>query len=152
MNAAIEHHLRRAGLLSGTGDHYDGRPILVTQNDHQLELFNGDVGLIVHPPGRAPRAWFPDPGGGVRSFHPSRLPPHETVFAMTVHKSQGSEFDRVALLLPAAASPVPTRELIYTALSRARARVDVHGDEEVLRAAINKRIVRASGLQEALWR
>lgn len=151
MNAAIEHHLRRAGLSSATGDHYDGRPILVTQNDHQLELFNGDVGVIVHRPGRAARAFFPDPNGGVRSFHPSRLPPHETVFAMTVHKSQGSEFDRVALLLPKSISPVLTRELVYTALSRARQRADIHGDEAVLRAAIERRIVRASGLGKALW-
>ena len=151
MNIAIEHHLRRAGVLSATGDHYDGRPILVTQNDHQLELFNGDVGVIVQRPGRAARAWFPDASGGVRSFHPSRLPPHDTVFAMTVHKSQGSEFDRVALLLPTTVSPVVTRELVYTALSRARARADIHGDETVLRAAIETKVVRASGLANALW-
>lgn len=151
MNTAIEHHLRRAGVLSTSGDHYDGRPILVTQNDHQLELFNGDVGVVVQRSGRAPRVWFPDARGGVRSFHPSRLPPHETVFAMTVHKSQGSEFDRVALLLPKSVSPVVTRELVYTALSRARARADIHGDEAVLRAAIETKVVRASGLEDALW-
>jgi exodeoxyribonuclease V alpha subunit len=154
LNGLVEQHLQRAGLLSLDGPYYEGRPIMITRNDHQLGLFNGDVGVIVRPPGQAPMAWLAGAHpshGSPRSFPPSRLPPHETVFAMTVHKSQGSEFDRVALLLPSRVSPLLTRELVYTGISRARRRVDVHGAEHVLRHAIARGIERASGLRDALW-
>ncbi len=100
----------------------------------------------------SPRAaWFPAPGGGLRSFVPSRLPPHETVFATTVHKSQGSEFDSIAVLMPEEASPILTRELVYTAITRARRRVVLYGAESVLKGAVARRIDRASGLADALW-
>jgi exodeoxyribonuclease V alpha subunit len=89
--------------------------------------------------------------GGLRAVSPARLPPHESVFAMTVHKSQGSEFERVGLLLPPQLSPILTRELIYTGITRARSHVTLFGNAEVLRSAIELRVERASGLTDALW-
>ena len=151
MNQRIEQHLAAAGALRVEGAFYDGRPIMVTRNDYQLGLFNGDIGVVVEE-ADGPRAWFPGPGGAPRAFRPGRLPPHETVFAMTVHKSQGSEVDRVAVLLPERDSPILSRELLYTAISRARERVDLFGAEQVLRHALARRIQRASGLSEALRR
>jgi exodeoxyribonuclease V alpha subunit len=123
----------------------------VTENDHQLELYNGDVGLVHRDRDGVTRVAFRTAGGGLRWLSPARLPPHETVFAMTVHKSQGSEFERVALILPAAVSKVLTRELVYTAITRAREKIVVYGTAEVLQEAVRRRIDRASGLREALW-
>ena len=153
MNQAAERWLVERGLLTVDADHYRGRPILVTQNDYQQSLFNGDTGLVLHDPDRgALRAFFPDSrGGGVRSITPGRLPPHETVFAMTVHKSQGSELTHVVVVLPSSPSPVLTRELLYTAVTRARRRVTVVGTEEVIRHAVRERVQRASGVREKLW-
>jgi exodeoxyribonuclease V alpha subunit len=133
---------------------YAGRPVLITQNDYSLGLFNGDIGITLRDPGEGPEAlavFFPDAAGGLRRFLPYRLPSHETVFGMTVHKSQGSEFEEVLLLLPAQDSPVLSRELVYTALTRARKRVTLVGSRDVLATAINRRIERTSGLREALW-
>jgi exodeoxyribonuclease V alpha subunit len=96
--------------------------------------------------------WFRgDRPGRVRAVAPARLPAHETVFAMTVHKAQGSEFEEVVLVLPPRPSPVLTRELLYTGVSRARGRVLVVGTASVLRAAVAERVQRASGLRAALW-
>jgi exodeoxyribonuclease V alpha subunit len=133
---------------------YAGRPVLITRNDYALGLFNGDTGITLADPGADTQelfVFFPDAGGGLRRFLPYRLPEHETVFAMTVHKSQGSEFDEVLLVLPDRDSPVLTRELIYTALTRSRKQLALRADRAVLSAAIRRRIERASGLQEALW-
>ncbi|MEM6992792.1 MAG: exodeoxyribonuclease V subunit alpha [Myxococcota bacterium] len=151
LTLAIEDTLEAAGLIRRGDPFYDGRPVLVTKNDYQLDLFNGDVGIIgrdVH--GRA-RTVFARPDGSERVLSPHRLPPHETVFAMTVHKSQGSEFDRVAVVVPPAVSPILTRELIYTAVTRAKSRVVLHGEASVIAEATTRRIDRASGLREALW-
>ena len=156
LNAALVEALAREGTLppdAAASSWYHGMPVLVTENDHQLELYNGDVGVILRDGsgGGQLRAWFRAGVSGVRGVAPSRLPAHEAVFAMTVHKSQGSEFDEVVLVLPAASSPVLTRELLYTGVSRARKRVTVVGSAEVLRAAIAERVQRASGIREALW-
>ncbi|MEM7199961.1 MAG: exodeoxyribonuclease V subunit alpha [Planctomycetota bacterium] len=142
-----EHCLGAAGVLDLDDEWFDGRPLLVTRNDHALELFNGDVGVIAPDPVSGERkAWFPT-AAEPRALAPARLPPHETTFAMTVHKAQGSEFDAVALVLPERPSPILTRELVYTALTRARRSVTVYGTENVLRDAIRRRIDRASGLR-----
>jgi len=116
-------------------------------------LANGDVGVVLPDPEEAGRVAvaFPAADGGVRRVSPARLPAHETVWAMTVHKSQGSEFDRVLLLLPAEPSRVVTRELLYTAITRARDRVEVWGAEAVVRAGVATRVERSSGLRDALW-
>lgn len=151
LNRLVQDQLAAAGHVNPRDPWYDGRPIIVTENDHQLELYNGDVGLVHRDERGQTRVIFPTASGGLRWLSPARLPPHETVFAMTVHKSQGSEFERVALVLPAAVSPILTRELVYTAITRARRRLVVYGIPEVLRQAIGKRIDRASGLREALW-
>ncbi|HLA05312.1 MAG TPA: ATP-binding domain-containing protein, partial [Syntrophales bacterium] len=89
--------------------------------------------------------------GAVRKFLPSRLPAHETVYAMTVHKSQGSEFDRVLFMLPDRDVPLLTRELIYTGITRAKNFVEIWGKEEIFREAVSRRITRKSGLGELLW-
>ena len=97
-------------------------------------------------------AFFPDPDSGVRRISVLRLPPHETAFALTIHKTQGSEFDSVLLILPDQMSEVLSRELLYTAVTRARQRVEIWGDEEVFRRAVERRIERSSGLRDRLWK
>ncbi len=152
INEQIRDLLRRHGKIHGRGDLYVGRPVMVTVNNYELRLFNGDVGLILpNPDGDGLRAVFGATEATQRLLAPSRLPTHETVFAMSVHKSQGSEFDHVAVLLPDQASPVVTRELLYTAVTRARKSVVIHASHEVVRQTIGQRIVRTSGLRSALW-
>jgi len=153
LNAQVERALARRALLNPGDGHYVGRPVLVTRNDYAVQLFNGDVGLVLPDPasGGALRAFFVQPGGVVRRVLPSRLPPHETCFAMTVHKSQGSEFDRVAVVLPDRDSPVLTRELVYTAVTRAKRSVALWAPREVLATTIARRVERSSGLRDALW-
>ena len=151
INALVEHVLGLGARMQPGTPWYDGRPILVTSNDHQLGLFNGDVGVVCRGGDGRLRAWFAGGDGALRSFAPSRLPAVETVFAMTVHKSQGSEFDRVGLLVPRQLSSLLTRELLYTAVTRARERVTLFGAARVVADAIGKRIERASGLRDALW-
>jgi exodeoxyribonuclease V alpha subunit len=134
---------------------YSGRPVLVAQNDYGLELFNGDIGITLPEPDEGSEqlaVFFMDAAGKLRRFPPYRLPEHETVYAMTVHKSQGSEFEDVLLILPVRDSPVLTRELIYTALTRARKRITLCGSRAVLETAVTRRIERTSGLRDALWR
>ncbi|MEM7156366.1 MAG: exodeoxyribonuclease V subunit alpha [Myxococcota bacterium] len=151
LNRLVEQLLAQADLINPREAWYDGRPIIVTENDHQLELYNGDVGLIHRDDNGQTRAVFQTAAGGLRWLAPARLPPHETVFAMTVHKSQGSEFDEIALALPPSVSPILTRELVYTAVTRAREKIVVYGSPGVLQHAVHRRIDRASGLREALW-
>lgn len=134
---------------------YSGRPVLITQNDYDLRLFNGDIGVSLPGPDEGSEnlaVFFMDAAGSLRRFLPYRLPEHETVYAMTVHKSQGSEFEDVLLILPVKDSPVLTRELIYTALTRARKRITLFGSRAVLENAVTRRIERTSGLRDALWR
>ncbi|MED5372422.1 MAG: exodeoxyribonuclease V subunit alpha [Myxococcota bacterium] len=145
------------GLLAGQGliplgeDWYPGRPVMITRNDYTLELFNGDVGIALRDASGRLLVWFEGSDGAPRAVHPARLPPHETVYATTVHKSQGSEFDRVLLLLPAHRSPLLTRELLYTGVTRARKQVEIFGTRQVLGAGVLERVQRASGLRAALW-
>ena len=153
LNSNIEGLLTSRGLIEPGRRWYPGRPVLIARNDYQQRLFNGDVGIIMPDPdsGGELRAFFREPTAGLRKFLPLRLPEHETVYAMTVHKSQGSEFDRVLLILPDQDAPLLTRELIYTGLTRAKHFVEIWGAEEILRLAVNRRIVRTSGLRDALW-
>jgi exodeoxyribonuclease V alpha subunit len=153
LNSLCEGILAEMGRIDRVGPWYHGRPVMVTVNDYNLRLFNGDVGIALADTGRGGeiRVFFPAPDGGVRSLSPVRLPPHETVYAMTVHKSQGSEFDRVLLILPATDSEILTRELIYTAVTRAKRGVEIWGDEKVFVDAVGRRVRRSSGLKDALW-
>ena len=176
-NGRIEEWLAASGGRSGLeGTWYPGRPVMVTANDYGLRLFNGDTGVTVARPGSRHRpdahdggaalgapslgvafdaGPVPDRPGGPRSsarlISPSRLDAVETVYAMTVHKSQGSEFDRVTLLLPNDRSRLLTRELLYTALTRARHGVLVVGRRQAIVRAVERPIARASGLGARLW-
>ncbi len=128
---------------------YAGQPIMITENHYGLGLFNGDIGLI-WPDGTGDDAslfaWFPEGSEGFRPMAPARLPAHETVYAMTIHKTQGSEFDHVALVLPEQGSQVLSRELLYTGLTRARESVTVMGTGSVWNAGVQQSVSRASGL------
>jgi len=150
LNTLAEDVLAQAGLIKPMGRQYHGRPILVTRNDSRLQLYNGDVGIILKTRDGL-KAFFPGPEGGPRVFSPGRLPEHDTVYAMTVHKSQGSEFGHVLMVLPERDTPVLTRELIYTGITRARKRLDLWAAPGVLKTAVARRIKRTSGLRDALW-
>jgi len=165
INQLVESILREARLIQ-PGQWYRGRPLMIAANDYHLKLFNGDIGIIL-PDDRADAATEPDAGRGElqpamvaffpsgdgppRRFPPARLPAHETVYAMTVHKSQGSEFDEVLLLLSDRESPVLTRELLYTGVTRARRKVSLWGRAALLRSTVATRIQRSSGLRDAIW-
>ena len=133
---------------------YVGRPLLVTENDYELGLYNGDTGVIVGGAGATagsrPMAVF-ERGTELLHFSPLRLGAVETVYAMTIHKSQGSQFDTAAVLLPDPTSRILTRELLYTAVTRARRELILIGTEESVRAAVERPVARASGLRERLW-
>lgn len=134
--------------LRWQGEWYPGRPVMITRNDYNLDLYNGDVGIVVGD-GDALVAVF-DRNGPTR-FALSHLTEHTTVHAMTIHKSQGSQFDQVVVVLPDSESRLLTRELLYTAVTRARSRVWVMGREEVIRQAVSRSVQRASGLADRLW-
>jgi exodeoxyribonuclease V alpha subunit len=156
LNRNVEGILREAELIpQHATSGYPGKPILITQNDYQLQLYNGDVGVLL-PDTEAKEdpmqlwAWFIGKENRLRRFAPARLPQHEAAYAMTVHKSQGSEFDRVLFILPDRDAPVLTRELIYTGLTRARSRVELWWDETVFAPAVARRAERNSGLRDLL--
>lgn len=131
----------------GPGRWYPGRPVLVTRNDATLNVFNGDTGVVVADGDRLVVAVDGDP---IRRFAPSRLPDVQTAFAMTIHRSQGSEFAHVTVLLPDRDSRVMTRELLYTAITRAVDSVTVVGTAEDIRTAVGRRVARSSGIAERL--
>lgn len=149
-NIFAEHALAQAGLLDTSAVYYVGRPILVTHNDYQTGLFNGDLGVIWRDTAGSVRAYFLASDGKTRSVSVSRLPTHETAFAMSIHKSQGSEFEDVAILLPEPGSALLSRELLYTAVSRARRRVTLFATEASILEAVEHRVDRATGLRDAL--
>jgi exodeoxyribonuclease V alpha subunit len=132
----------------GHGRQYPGRPLLVTANDYDLELFNGDTGVIVTVPGGSLQAAF-ERRGDLIHLRPGRLAAVDTVYAMTVHKSQGSQFGTAAVIVPPQHSRILTRELLYTAVTRAQSRLIVVGPEEAIRAAVSRPTARASGLTDA---
>lgn len=156
LNRAIENALAGEGLIQPDREHYAGRPVLVGVNDYQLGLFNGDVGIVLRDEQSGELlACFAMPDGGIKHVRPSRLPQHETVYAMTIHKSQGSEFDRVSVVLPQDPTDnelrILTRELVYTAITRARVRAELFATPDVLARAVTQRTERASGLAKRLW-
>lgn len=153
LNLHIESLLTRYAGLPGGQRFYHGRPIMITRNDYHLNLFNGDIGLLFQDPEQKGKlyAWFQQADGSLRAISPARLPQHETVFAMTIHKSQGSEFNTVMLVLPDIPQALLTRELIYTGITRAREHIILCAEQHVLADAIGKRVQRESGLMERLW-
>lgn len=152
LNALIEEQLGLRCDVDAPDPVYPGRPVMVTRNDYNLGLFNGDLGIyLADSKTNSIRAYFAGPDGNVRKFVPSRLPPHETVYAMTVHKAQGSEFDHVLLILPEILSPITTRELLYTGITRARQSMQIWGTRALLEGAMVQTIRRSSGLKALLW-
>ena len=136
--------------FSAEGRDYPGRPLLVTENDYELRLYNGDTGVVVsNPAGGLGAAFLRD--GHLVLFAPSRLASVQTLHAMTIHKSQGSQFETAGVLLPDVTSRILTRELLYTAVTRARRRLILVGSEASLRAAVTRPVARATGLRERLW-
>jgi exodeoxyribonuclease V alpha subunit len=153
LNTLITNCLESRRAIRPRAPWYHGRPVLVTANDYNLRLFNGDLGITLADASASDRlrVFFRTADGSVRRLSPARLPEHETAFAATVHKSQGSEAGEILLILPDELTPVMTRELVYTGLTRARRRVEVWGSAAVLAAAISRRLSRSSGLRDALW-
>ena len=157
VNATMAAQVRRAaGVTLAVGAQwFAGRPVMVTRNDYALGLFNGDIGIALPGASGALRVYFRTGDGGLRAVSPAALPPHDTAFALTVHKSQGSEFEHAVLMLPSAFSRVLSRELVYTAITRARERVEVIGARSVLAQAIATPTQRDSGLAARIaeaWR
>ncbi|MDX7872712.1 exodeoxyribonuclease V subunit alpha [Aeromonas caviae] len=150
LNERLELALVKAGLIARDGDWYAGRPVMVVRNDHGVGLYNGDMGLCLPDDTGRLKVWFEQPDGTLRALLPSRLPPHETVYAMTIHKSQGSEFAHTVLVLPDSPSPLLTRELVYTGITRAKVRLDLYGDRALLAQAVRKKTERYSGLAQRL--
>jgi exodeoxyribonuclease V alpha subunit len=152
LNAAITQQLAGAGLLQTASTSYPGRPVMVTRNDALLGVFNGDIGLTLPAPDGVLRIYFVD-GQTLRSVAPTRLSDLETAWAMTVHKSQGSEFNSVLLALPPQDSTVLTRELLYTGITRAKQTLCVAAsDPQILVRAAGLVTQRFGGLSEALGR
>ncbi|ATY89798.1 exodeoxyribonuclease V alpha chain [Pectobacterium atrosepticum SCRI1043] len=154
LNQRIEQALHQSGLIQRSRNPlnrwYPGRPVMIGRNDAALGLFNGDIGIAMMGGNGELRVFFPLPNGETKDVTPSRLPPHETAYAMTVHKSQGSEFDHTALVLPNHYLPVLTRELVYTAITRARQRLSLYTDVRILCRAVKTPTQRYSGLEERI--
>ena len=151
LNRLVEEILTEAGLINANSAFYAGRPLMVVRNDYNLKLFNGDIGFVRTNENHELRACFAGPEQILREVMPLRLPEHETAYAMTVHKSQGSEFENVLMILPKDDSVVLTRELVYTGLTRASKGVELWCDPEIFSTAVRRKISRRSGLREALW-
>jgi exodeoxyribonuclease V alpha subunit len=152
LNDRVEQWLRKEGLVAGTREWYPGKPVMITANNHTLGLYNGDVGVTLPDAQGELRVVFPGTGESFRSYAPARLPGFDRAYATTVHKSQGSEFDEVLLLLPGTESPVVTRNLLYTAVTRARRRCIIQGSEDAVRAGTRRKPAKMSGLAHALER
>ncbi|GAC31881.1 exodeoxyribonuclease V subunit alpha [Paraglaciecola polaris] len=156
MNALIESELNKQGLIDLGRDFYIGRPVMLRQNDHSLGLFNGDIGIVMPDEQNEGlvKVWFVTEQNTLRGVLPSRLPPHETVYAMTIHKSQGSEFEHVYLCLPRvetrSQARLLSRELLYTGLTRAKKSFTLYSDEQALSVSIARRCKRGSGLAKRL--
>ncbi|WP_321274887.1 exodeoxyribonuclease V subunit alpha [uncultured Vibrio sp.] len=154
LNQRIEKALAARKLIQVQDEiWYHGRPVMVTRNDHGLGLYNGDIGIcMLDDSEEEPRlkVFFELPDGSVKSVLPSRVPEHETAYAMTIHKSQGSEFDYTLMILPPDFSPILTRELIYTGITRAKKRLALYAELNVLKRGIKVKTTRASGLVQRL--
>ena len=150
LNQRIEKALSARKLIQLNDElWYSGRPILITQNDYALGLYNGDIGLCLFDDEKA-KVFFEQPDGSIKSVLASRIPEHETAYAMTIHKSQGSEFSHALMVLPPEFSPILTRELVYTGITRAKNRLSLYSDERIFERALKVRTTRASGLVKRL--
>ncbi len=150
MNRLAENILSMENIIAPWNNFYPGRPIMITSNDYNLLLFNGDIGVIASD-GQDFKAIFERSDGSEFKVSPARLPEHETAFAMTVHKSQGSEFDEVIVVLPESQSLIMTRELLYTAITRAKKKVIIAADLKTIKEMSQRPMERMTGLRDRLW-
>ncbi|RAI97852.1 DNA helicase/exodeoxyribonuclease V alpha subunit [Chitinophaga skermanii] len=146
INRRIEKYLQDKKLLQVSTNFYENKPIMLTRNYYEHGLFNGDTGIIRKDESGVLMAWFEDTNGDLKAVFPGYLAQAETAFAMTIHKSQGSEFTSVLVVLPVNETPILTRELLYTAVSRARKKVFVQGSEQTIINAAAKFVDRGSGI------
>ncbi len=154
LNQRIERALIKHKLIR-PGDEvwYVGRPVMITRNDYNLGLYNGDIGICLADPAskeRRLKVYFELPDGRIKGILPSRLPEHEVAYAMTVHKSQGSEFEHTFMILPPDFSPVLTRELVYTGITRAKKKLYFYANNKILRRSVGVKTERLSGLAARL--
>jgi exodeoxyribonuclease V alpha subunit len=151
LNRHIEEFLRRKGLLKHAGEFYEHRPVMITRNNYRLGLYNGDTGILRYDEHGVLRAWFENTEGKIISVLPVYLTQIETVFAMTIHKSQGSEFDSVMVVLPVSTrSGLLTRELLYTAVTRAKIKVVIRSTPEIILDTALQQVDRGSGISDRL--
>lgn len=151
INILVTQVLRRAGLISPQNtEWYQGRPIIILRNQYEMQLFNGDTGILWQDNKGRLRAWFRRADNTLSSISPARLPEHETAYAITIHKAQGSEFDEVLLLLPDEESRVLSKELLYTGITRARNRLILCASSEIRATTVSRKTQRFSGLAEKL--
>lgn len=151
INRRIEKYLYQQRLINPGNEFYEHRPIIVTRNYYELNLFNGDIGLLRYDENHVLKAFFDDGAGGVKAVLPGFLAEAETVYAMTIHKSQGSEYDQVLVILPDLADmPLLTAELLYTAVTRAKSKIVLQASAEVVHATVNRRVKRSSGIEARL--
>jgi exodeoxyribonuclease V alpha subunit len=143
MNDLVENVLK----LKKSAEFYESRAIMITENCYPLGLFNGDTGILKNDDNGNLRAWF-EVEGILTPFVPALLPAHETAFATTIHKSQGSEFDNVLIIMPEKESPILTRELLYTGITRAKEKVYMHSNKKLIEESVNKKVRRSSGLKK----
>jgi exodeoxyribonuclease V alpha subunit len=152
INHLLERELFANKIIHPGNPWFPGRPVMVVQNHPALHLFNGDIGICLPDADNngVLSVFFQRPDGSIRKFLPSRMPACETVFAMTIHKSQGSEFDEVVIVLPETPNPVLSKELLYTAISRAKKRILLAATENILNITVARKLTRASGLADKL--
>lgn len=151
LNKAIETYLSKKNLISPNSDYYENRPIIITKNYPDLKLFNGDIGIVRKDDAGNLRAWFEDSDKNIRSVMPAYIAHAETVFAMTIHKSQGSEYPKVLVVLPeASGGQLLTRELLYTAVTRAKDSLVLQCSTAVMLSTCAQGVSRTSGIVERL--
>ncbi len=151
INQQLESHLQKLKKLQLSGQWYRGRPVMITENNSALHLYNGDIGLCLYDQEQKKLlVYFLRPDGSVKKILPSRVPKHETAYAMSIHKSQGSEFEHCLCVLPQQVNPVLSKELIYTAITRAKKQLTMFCDYTVFKHTLEKRISRSGGLAEKL--
>ena len=147
INKMIEHYLSKHNLIKTKGDFYENRPIIITRNYKELKLFNGDIGIIRKDANGNLRAYFEDSEKNIRAIMPVYISDAETVFAMTIHKSQGSEYNKVMVVLPKKSSGhLLTRELLYTAVTRAKESVIIRTTADILLETSQATVSRTSGI------
>ncbi len=148
LNYRLEKILRDRKYINLSSTWYIGRPVMITENNATLQLYNGDIGLCLYDENNEVKVFFPRPDGSFQGYSPARLPHCETVFAMTIHKSQGSEFEEVCVCLPEYMQTILTKELLYTGITRAKERIKLVTTEAIFTATVQASVTRVTGLVE----